>query len=363
MHDPGGKLLRFAARVPPGPRGWVALAASIGAHVLAVVGVHATGALSPGRPALPVALVPLPGAAWSANRLPSPAPPPAFIRLPPDVERDPLRALVPPPPSARHLAARPQTVAEERVSRDAGAVDGEVLRVAQRAFAGAEGSGERGEAMFSKRGRGGARGAGGPRAAPAPAASPGADEAIPGAAAGPDDAAAGPPPEAALPAPGGEGGERIVGERIPGSPVRELPRPEGGPNFDGHGEVPEGDETRLDAREDGSAPFWIAVRDLIEDEWQRRAAETFRRLDPLEEIYFWKNRTAVLKLALDAAGALRDVEVLQSSSLEFFDDVAVEAIRASTYPSPPPEALASNGEARIQVRITWVPSTRPKALR
>lgn len=369
--DAGRRFLLTTARVLPGRRALAALAASLSAHLLVLAALAATGVVSLGsRARLPVSLVPLTPEQWAVNRLASGGPSPPvdpvmrYVDLPLDADRDPLRKEAP-PLRARHLAVRDQSVADERVSRDAGVL-GDLLRLAQLAAEGVEGSGQRGSEAFSVRGRPGPRGAGGSAKAPPGATAPIADPRDePGEAArtAREKPPSPPPGEAVVPLDGAEGGQRVMGERVAGLPPRELPRSEGGPNFDGLDEVPEGDETRLDAHEVGAAGFWIDVRDRIELEWQKRAVAAFTRLDPLEDVYLWKPRTAVVKVALGAAGELRKVEVVESSTLVFFDDVALEAVRAGVYPPPPPDALGGEGEARIRVRITWLPSQRRSRLR
>lgn len=377
MHDdPGRKLPRLLARGSPGARALLACVASLALHGAGAAVLDLAGLLSPlGRSAaLPVTFVPLTPDQWAVNRAASgdSAPPREVPRrivdLPPDLDSDPLRAPAPPPRDARHLAVRPQSVLAETVSRDAGAGRHEdLLRVAQRASEGVEGSGEEGRDTTSVQGRRGPRGAGGtPRDRSVAIALPAGEARAPvarGEPPDPEEPLDAPPFEAVVPLPGAEDGRRVRGERAAGLAARELPRPGGGPNLDGLGEVPEGDETRLDTHVLQSATFWIAVRERIEDEWQRRAVVKFRHVDPREDLYFWKPRTAVLKVALGARGELRQVQVVESSKLEFFDEVAVDAIRASTYPPPPPDAISADGEASIQVRITWVPSLRQSRLR
>lgn len=351
-------------------RAAVALAASLALHLGGLAAAGAAGLLSllP-RGAIPISFVPLAEAEWQVNRLAAGAGVAErdriyrFVEVPPDVEHDPLRAEAAPPESARHLAERAQRVEDERVSRDADRAE-RLLRVPQVAFEGSEGSGERGDDRFSEKGRTGSRGAGSPASRRRATAAAPAEGALPSApVTDSDEPPQGPAEEALIPLPGAEDGRRIAGELVPGMSTRELPRPEGGPNMDGHREAAEGDETRLDAFQVDSAAFWVEIRRRIEGEWQKRAVRRFSREDPREELYFFKQRTAVLKVALGAAGDLRHVEVVESSKLGFFDDVALEAIRASTYPPPPAEALADNGEASIQVRVTWLPSIRGRGLR
>jgi TonB family protein len=353
----------------------LACLSSLAAHALLLVVLQAAGALHLFGQARPwaVALKPVAPAEWEANRglagaLPPaqrPATPRQVIALPPDAARDPAREERPPPRDTRFLAARDQTVEEETVSSHA-AMSSRLLRVPQDRARGRAGSGERGKEKIAVPGRQGLRGGGGrdaDAAAPRPplhdelAAAP-SDPPTPPAAA-PEDL---PPTESAVPS-DGEGGQRIEGRRISGMPLREYPRPEGGPDLDGQG-LEEGPETRLHARRFAPAAFWTDVRARIMSDWEKRALVLLQAYDPLEDTYFYKPRTVLVGLTLDPLGTLREVKVLESSRLDFYDAIAIEAVREmQPYPHPPPSAIGPDGGASINVRFTWLPSDRKRTLR
>ncbi len=355
----------------------VPCAASLALNVAGLAALSAIGVmLPPARRAwVPVAVAPLRPAEWEANR--SVEPPPAFVAaaeqrpapkrivaLPPDVARDPLRHERPPSRNALHLAERDQTVDEETVSRHAGPTPS-LLRVPQEGARGHEGSGERGRHRLALPGQEGPRGGGGdPAAEPGPDAPPQVSDSgvLPVPDAQPVRPAALPPIESSLPLAGGEGGQRIEGRRISNRPLRSLPVPEGGPNWDGEEEARAGDETRLDATRFEPAAYWADIRARIESQWQERAQATIRRYDPREDDYFYVPRRILLRLALDASGRVLKIEILESSRIAFFDAVALAAVEElQPYPEPPPRALDADGAAKINVRFVWYPSLRHRA--
>jgi TonB family protein len=345
-------------------------------HGAALTGLYAAGAFGlplRSRP-VPVALMPLSLAEWHSNRGVSGAEPPALppppekplqiVSLPPDTQLDPLRAEIPPPAGVRLLAERDQTVERETISRHADS-NAKVLRVPQQKARGRRGAGERGEHKVAVRGRTGPQGGGGadPDAAapePPPPAAPAADDparsvgtAYPGL----------PPPDSSLPG-DGEGGQRVDGPRVAGMPLQEYPTPDGGPNFDGLG-VPEGTETRLHTRRFAPAAYWTDVRARIQDDWHRRALAVLQAYDPHEDMYFYKPRTVRIAVTLNSQGAVTDVHVLESSRLDFYDAIALAAVKdKQPFPPPPPAAIRSDGSARINMVFTWLPSVeRPRQLR
>ena len=360
---------RESARASRFARMGLACLASAGTHAAALLALHASGALgSLDRPRVwSVALEPLALAQWEANRglagaAPRPPDPPReIVALPPDAERDPAREERPPPGEVHRLAVRDQTVDKETVSLHAGSF-ARLLRVPQEASRGRRGSGERGEHAFAIPGREGPRGGGGTDA-DAAAPRPPAPERVAGAPAEPRPAPAGLPPlDSPLPV-DGEGGQRIDGPRAAGAPPREYPRPEGGPSLDGEG-LEEGPETRVHTRRFAPAAFWTDVSVRIHDHWEERARPLLAQMDPQEDTYFYKPRVVRVTIVLDASGALREVRVLESSRLDFYDDIVLAAVREKQpYPPPPPSALGEDGKARINMSFRWMPSVRTRALR
>jgi TonB family protein len=372
MHHRGP---RGSARTPDRrfARTGLACLASLGVHGAALACLCASGAFTPARPrTIPVAMRGLTAAQWQANRgisgaiapLPPPEPPRQVVALPPDTRRDPLREERAPPGRVRFLAERDQTVEKETVSRWAG-MSTSLLRVPQERSRGRRGAGERGAHKVAIAGREGPKGGGGTAAqAVVPRPAPEEKAVVPAepAAAPPDATASLPPPESALPS-DGQGGQRIDGKPMSGMPLQEYPTPEGGPSFDGLG-LEEGAETRLHTRRFAPAAYWADVRARIQDDWHRRALVLLQEWDPHEDTYFYKPRTVRVAITIDAKGAVSDVHVLESSRLEFYDAIALAAIKGrQPYPPPPPAATRSDGSARINMAFTWLPSDRSKELR
>ncbi len=350
------------------PARWaIACVASLAAHAGALLALHAAGAFAvPCRaPSFSVALAGVPAFRWEANRaLPAPAErrprlieerrtpeaPGVIVPLPPDSAAEER----PPPPNVRRLAARDQRVEKETVSSDTGGL-ANVLRVPRDA-------GENGGPVD-----GGARDLAPPGGSDAPSGGtpPGSDVAAPppgmpaiaAAPVGPPDA---PEPQRAIEAGAPRGGDGDGGPLATGA--RAGPALGGGAP-DGLG-LEEGPETRLDARRFAPAAYWTQVRERVQDEWERRARLATRRVDPDENTYFYKRRSVVIGLALDATGRVREVGVVESSRLEFYDALALAVVREQQpYPYPPPAAIGSDGAAKIRIRFEWVPSVLRRALR
>jgi TonB family protein len=372
MHDPGPRSGRTNAPERRFARTGLSCLASVGAHAVALACLLAAGAFQVPRPrTLPVAMRELTALEWEANRGLSgamaaerPERPRQVVALPPDTRRDPLREERQPPGKARFLAERDQTVERETMSRYAG-IYANLLRVPQEKARGRQGAGERGAHKVALAGREGPRGGGGtdpkavvPRPAPEEKAVVPADPPTTPA----DATASLPPPESALPA-DGAGGQRIDGRPIRGMPLQEYPTPEGGPSFDGLG-LEEGAETRLHTRRFAPAAYWADVRARIQDDWHRRALVLLQEWDPHEDTYFYKPRTVRLAITIDSKGTVSDVHVLESSRLDFYDAIALAAVKGKQpYPPPPPAAVRQDGSARINMAFTWLPSDRAKELR
>jgi TonB family protein len=371
MSDHRPSLGRASARERRLARTLLACAASLGWHALLLGAVILAGALAPPR-TWKVALKPLTAAQWEANRgLAGPAPSTAeqvreIVPLPPDVDKDPAREERPVPGEPRHLAERDQTVDRETISRYAGRYR-QLLRVPQEAARGRKGTGERGSHPIALPGREGpAGGSGTPVESAVPSAPPPVPAPEPQLASAParavDPSGSPPPSDSPLPM-DGEDGQRMEGRRISGLPIQEYPRPEGGPDLDGQG-LDEGAETRLHTRRFASAAYWSEVRARITNDWEKRALVLLKEYDPLEDTYFYKPRSVVVSLTLDATGGLLRVKILESSLLDFYDAIAVAAVReVQPFPQPPPDAIGPDGGASIKVRFTWLPSDRKRGLR
>jgi TonB family protein len=105
------------------------------------------------------------------------------------------------------------------------------------------------------------------------------------------------------------------------------------------------------------------MRNEIGQQWIPRVRDAQRERDPDGALFFYKERTVVLGLTLDTDGNIRDLSVLQSSSVDFFDRVAVASVRAAQpFPNPPPGMFRSEPEVRIPFSFTMYPGNGRAAL-
>jgi TonB family protein len=350
----GPSLRREKRKERPVRRVGAAILASLLANALAVWALAAAGAfrldgakVDPSR----VALAPVSPGQWEANRAIAgqrtpPSPPPEeepesgkVVELSPE-----QKASETPPPEARFLSDRNTRVDKETVSRHAGNYPRNAARP------------ERGvdrpvpeRAPERSRAR---RGSAGEDAADA-AGRPGAP--------GERVAAARPPGDLRLPdlGEGGGGGRRGPGEGGADLSLSSetLERIAGGPSMDGVGEgLEEGDETWLQSREFKYATYINRMRQGIGQHWYPRVRDAVRERDPDGSVFLYKERTVVLGLTIDTEGNVKDLSVLRSSSIDFFDRVAVASVRAAQpFPNPPPGMFRSEPEVRIPFFFTMYP--------
>ncbi len=389
----GPSLRRRKVTERPGIRTATAVLLSLLLNAALLLVFYASGAFDVPKPASvkPVVLAPLTGDQWDANRAiagaarPLPAPlPPAPQAQPPEPERpqgkivelppDPTaRKDQPPPPKADYLSDRNNTVEKETYSRYATGQPKNLLARPQQGSDAKRGAGEGGEAERAEKGREGApkpRGNGGeqlavpeqkPRDRVALAPGPGASElpqheARQGIAGGEDG----------LQVPGdGEGGKRARGRpeaNLSLSPDA-LARIAGGPNMDGYREVEEGEGTFLNTREFKYATYMNQVRRQIGDEWYPRVQSASKDRDPEGKHFFYKERTVVLGVTLDTTGHVRDLAVLQSSNVEFFDRIAMTSVeKAQPFLNPPSGMFHADGVVTFPFAFTLYPADRRPAL-
>lgn len=353
----GPSLRRGKVKERPLRRAALALLASLAINAALLLALGAAGAFSVATPAekTRVALAPLSASQWEANR--AVARPPGAAR--PDAQR-PQREERPegrvvelppeqqasdtPPDKARFLSDRNTRVEKETVSRHAG----NYPRVAARPEAGADGKPQ------------------------APAKPPAPRDVEPGGkgpgAAGregtPGERVAVARPEGTLRPPQlGEGGERgRSGDGAADLSVspEALARIAGGPSLDGVREgLPVGEETWLQAREFKYATFMNRMKGEIAQQWYPRVRDAQRQRDPDGSLYFYRERTVVLGLTIDLSGTVKDLSVLQSSNVEFFDRLALSSVRAAQpFPNPPRGMFNEDEQVRIPFSFTMYPGDR-----
>jgi TonB family protein len=348
----GPSLRREKRRERPGRRAGAAIGASLALNAALLWALAVSGAfrLQAAPDSARVALARIDAADWEANRAVAPSEPARPEREPSGrvVELSPeQKASERPPDGARFLSDRNTRVEKETVSRHAG----NFPRIAPRPEPGSD------EAPPPV--GGGQRRAGAPER-PAPGREGAAGERV---------ATARPSGELRLPelGEGGEGG-RERGERGRAADLslssEALQRIAGGPSMDGVGEgIEEGDATWLNSREFKYATFMNRMRSEIGQQWIPRVRDAQRQRDPDGSLFFYKERTVVLGLTLDTDGNVKDLSVLESSSVEFFDRVAVTSVRAAQpFPNPPHGMFRSEAQVRIPFSFTMYPGDGRAAL-
>jgi TonB family protein len=352
----GPSLRREKRKERPLRRAAAAVVASLLANALALWALAAAGAFELHRAGSPsrVALAPVSPSQWEANRQIAggrPVPPPEAERPSGTVVELPeeQKASEEPPAEARFLSDRNTRVEKETVSRHAG----NYPRVAPRPQPGADrpappqpprpqrDPGEKGVRDGEEGGRAQRDGTRGDRVA---SARPHGDLRLPDV--GED----------------GDGGRRARsgGDADLSLSAEALARIAGGPSMDGVGEGLEvGEETWLQAREFKYATYINRMRQGIGQQWYPRVREAVRERDPDGASFLYKERTVVLGLTIDTEGNVKDLSVLESSSVDFFDRVAVASVRAAQpFPNPPLGMFRSEGEVRIPFFFTMYPSDR-----
>lgn len=355
----GPSLRRVKRTERPLRRAAFAALVSLALNALMLQALVAAGAFHLGGPAerTRVALAPISRSQWEANRAigraPSaPAqraqPPPAqdermsgqVVELPPE-----QKAAERPPPNAKFLSDRNARVERETVSRHAG----NFPQVAPRPEPGADGKVQpRPPQQQARR----------------DVAPGGKDAGAPGREGAPGDRVALARPGGTLRMPElGEGGQRgrrgEAGPDLSMSPEA-MARIARGPSLDGVKEgLPEGEETWLNAREFKYATFMNRMKSVIAQQWFPRVRDAQKARDPDGSVYFYKERTVVLGLTIDTDGNVKDLSVLQSSNVEFFDRAAMSSVQAAQpFPNPPRGMFHDDTQVRIPFSFTMFPGDR-----
>ncbi len=119
----------------------------------------------------------------------------------------------------------------------------------------------------------------------------------------------------------------------------------GGTGLDDLGGLEEGQRNLLTTARWLHAPFFQRVKRQVEQYWHPGVA--FRQFDPGGHVFGYRDRETVVRVVLDATGALERAYVLRQSGADFLDDVAVRAIeQAAPFPNPP-QGLVDESTARI----------------
>jgi TonB family protein len=90
-----------------------------------------------------------------------------------------------------------------------------------------------------------------------------------------------------------------------------------------------------------AADYFNVVKASVMQHWD--ANTLLRQRDPTGALYGQGSRTTLVSVTLAPDGALRDVQVVRSSGVDFLDDEARQAFRESSpLPAPPTAFLTDN---------------------
>lgn len=116
----------------------------------------------------------------------------------------------------------------------------------------------------------------------------------------------------------------------------------GGPFNDWLKDLEESDATFLNAKEYKYASFFNRIKSTVSQYW--RPSDVILKYDPYGNIYGNRDRLTVVKVKIDAGGNLKEIDVSQSSGIDFLDKVAVDAFRAAQpFPNPPKGLMDKDG--------------------
>lgn len=112
--------------------------------------------------------------------------------------------------------------------------------------------------------------------------------------------------------------------------------------------VEEGDGTFLNTKEFKYATFFLRVRDAVQDQWEDAVSREYRRRDPMGHIYGTRDRNTLLAVTLRPGGELADIQVSETSGVDFLDNVAMDAFRrAQPFLNPPAGIVEEDGLIRL----------------
>ncbi len=116
----------------------------------------------------------------------------------------------------------------------------------------------------------------------------------------------------------------------------------GGPFNDWLKDVEESDATFLNAKEYKYASFFNRIKKTVSQYWD--PSNVILKYDPYGNIYGNKDRLTIVKVRIDSGGNLKEIDVSQSSGIDFLDKVAVDAFRAAQpFPNPPKGLMDKEG--------------------
>jgi TonB family protein len=114
-------------------------------------------------------------------------------------------------------------------------------------------------------------------------------------------------------------------------------------------EIEEGDATALNTRSYRFATFWNRFKQDVGDHWSPGVLTQLEARDPYGTTYGRSDRVTGLRIVLDATGAVKEIEVVSPSGLEFLDRIAVKSVRdAAPFYNVPAGLLDAEGELSFE---------------
>lgn len=107
--------------------------------------------------------------------------------------------------------------------------------------------------------------------------------------------------------------------------------------------VPEGEGTYLNTVEWKHAGFFNRIKQDMDSYWHPN--EQIALKDPTGKAYLYKDRYTVVSVTLDGEGAVKKVDLVKPSGVDFLDKEATDAFRrAGAFPHPPTALQNDRGE-------------------
>ena len=126
-------------------------------------------------------------------------------------------------------------------------------------------------------------------------------------------------------------------------------------------DVDKGKSSILDSREHLYASFFSRMRGRILEHWN--AQKAIDRYDPSASRLGGVAKTTVVRIRLDASGAIDKLSFEHESGVDYLDEEAIRALKAAGPFPNPPAGLFENGEFVITVAFTVEPDGSARVFR